>query len=127
MKRWLTTLILLFALVGGLLAGTPVFSGNAESGMSAMACCKKKSHNVKSISAAQLCCLINCNSQTPNPSGSSFNFSPSAIIISDSISNQFAPLLKKIRSLRTISYSFERKTFSRKFQPKYIQNHSFLI
>ena len=126
MKRWLTSLILLFALVGGVLAGTPLFANNAESGMSAMACCKKKFHDMKSVSAAQLCCAVNCNSSVPSSSSASFNFSTS-YINSDSIFKQIDLLFVKVKPFQAISYSFEHQVFTRKFQPKYLQHHSFLI
>lgn len=129
MKKWLTSLFLFFALANGVLAGTPVFSGNAENGMSAMACCKKKSKDcdAKSVSAAMLCCAVNCGNPAPNTPGASFNFSPVAVIISDSILKQIALLLNRGKLLQAVSFSFERKTLPQKFQPKYIQNHSFLI
>jgi len=129
MKKWLTSAFLLFALIGGVMAGTPVFSSNAENGMSAMECCKKKKKDcdAKTVSAAQLCCAINCGNSTPTPSGASFNFSTSYINIGDSILKQIALLLKKERPVQIVSFSFERRVFSQKFQPKYIQHHSFLI
>ena len=127
MKNWLTSLFLLFALASGVLAGTPVFSGAAENGMSAMKCCKKQSHNVKSLSAAQLCCAVNCDNPAPNAPGASFNFSPSSLIISDSILKQIALLLKKEKPVQAFSFSFERKILPQKYQPKYIQHHSYLI
>ena len=128
MKRWLTSLVLLLALVGGVLAGTPLFADNAESGMSAMACCKKKVNDcdAKTLSAAQLCCALNCNSLVPTSSSPSFNFSTS-YIVSDSIIKQIDLLFVKVKLVQTISYSFEHRIFSRKFQPKYLQHHSFLI
>jgi hypothetical protein len=130
MKKWLTSLFLLFAFASGILAGTPVFSGNAENGMSAMGCCKKKTKDcarAASPSAAQLCCVVNCNSPAPTSSCALFNFSPAVIIITDSILKQIAALLKKEKPVSAVRFSFERKTFSKKFQPKHIRHHSFLI
>jgi len=129
MKNWLTSLFLLFALASGVMAGTPVFSGAAENGMSAMECCKKKGHEAiaKSVSAARLCCAINCANPAPNAPGAAFNFSPSSVVISDSILKQIALLFALEKPVQTISFSFERKTLPQKLQPKYIQNHSFLI
>ena len=129
MKKWLTSLFLLLALVGGVLAGTPVFSGNAENALSAMDCCKKKTKDwdAKSGSAAQLCCAVNCANPAPISFGSAFNFSSSAIIISDSILKQIASLLGREKPVSKISIAFERETFSQKSQPKYIQHHSFLV
>ncbi len=129
MKNWLTSLSLIFALTSGLLAGTPVFSGNAENGMSAMECCKKKTKDcgAKTVSAAQLCCAINCGNPAPTAPGTSFNFSPVAVVISDSILKQIAALLNQEKPATQVAFSFERKTIPKKFQPKYIQHHSFLI
>ena len=127
MKKWLTSFFLLFALLGGVAAGTPVFSGNNENGMSAMKCCQKKSHLVKSMSAAQLCCLLNCGNPAPDSPGASFNFSPSTFVISDSILKQITLLLKKEKPVSVVFRASERKIFSPKFQPKYIQHHSILI
>ena len=129
MKKWLTSLFLFFALANGVLAGTSVFSGSAENGMSAMECCKKKTKDcdAKSVSAAQLCCAVNCNNPAPSSPSATVNFSPSVILISDSILKQIASLLGKEKPIQTISFSFERKIPSQKHQPKYIQHHSFLI
>jgi len=129
MKKWLTSLFLFFSLASGALAGTPAFSGNAENGMSAMECCKKKTKDcgAKSVSAAQLCCVVNCNNPTPISPGASLNFSPSSVVISDSILKQIALLFAQEKPVQTFFHSFECKTLPQKFQPKYIQNHSFLI
>jgi len=129
MKKWLTSLILFFSLASGALAGTPAFSGNAENGMSAMECCKKKTKDcdAKTVSAAQLCCAVNCSNPAPTAPGASLNFAPSSVVISDSILKQIALLFAQEKPVQKIFYSFERKTLPQKFQPKYIQNHSFLI
>ena len=127
MKKWLTSLFLFFALATGVVAGTPVFSGNAENGMSAMECCKKKKMGAKTISAAQLCCAVNCNNPAPSSPGASFNFSPSSVIITDSILKQIVSLFVREKPIQTVSFAFERETLPQKHQPKYIQHHSFLI
>ena len=129
MRNWLTSLFLLFALASGVLAGTPVFSGGAENGRSAMECCKKKMKDcdAKTVSAARLCCAVNCGNPVPTSPGASFNFSPSSITIGDSILKQILSLLERKKTVQTISFSFERETSSQKLQPKYIQHHSFLI
>jgi hypothetical protein len=127
MRKWLTSFFVIVALAGSVLAGTPLFTSNAESGMSAMECCKKKKMGANTQSAAQLCCAINCGNPVPNAPGASFNFSPSSIIISDSIIKQIALLLKREKPVSTVFPLPERKIFSQKFQPKYIQHHSLLI
>lgn len=126
----MTSLVLLFALAAGALAGATPFSGNAQNGMSAMECCKKKAKDCNgsdSMSAAQLCCAVNCNNPAPNSPGAPVNFSPSNIIISDSILKQIAALLKKEKPDQPILFSFEPKVLLKKLQPKYIQNNSFLV
>jgi hypothetical protein len=131
MKKCLTSLFLFFALAAGIVAGTPVFSGGAENGMSAMECCKRKAKDcdgAKTVSAARLCCAVNCNNPAPNAPGAAFNFSPSGLVIRDSILKQIALLLVREKPAQTaISFPFERKIFSPEHQPKYIQNQSFLI
>ena len=129
MKNWLTSFFLLFALASGALAGTSVFSDNAKNGMSTMECCKKKTKDcsAKTVSAAQLCCAINCGNPAPSSLGASFNFSPVAVIVSDSILKQIAALLNQEKPITKVAVSSERKTVPKKFQPKYIQHHSFLI
>lgn len=130
MKNWLTSMFLLITLTFGVLAGTPLFSAHAENGMSAMECCKKKKMDCGSsetMSTAQLCCAINCGNPVPTSPGTSFNFAPSAIVVSDSILKQIALLLGTTKPIRTNTTGGERKTFRQKFQPKYIQHHSFLI
>lgn len=129
MKRWLTSLFLLFALAAGALAGATPFAGNAQNGMSAMECCKKKTNDcgAKSMSTAQLCCAVNCGNPAPNSPGASFNFSPSGIIISDSILKQIASLLNKVEPDQPIQFSFDPEISPKRFEPKYIQNNSFLI
>ena len=127
MARLLTSLFLFLGLASFAFAGTPVFSGD-QNGMSAMECCKKHhADNIKNVSAAQLCCALNCNTQAPNSSSSVFNFSPSVVNVTDSVLSQIAFLLKKENSTVIASVSFERIAATPSFQPKYIQHHSFLI
>lgn len=128
MKIRLTSLFLILTLSSGVLAGMPLHTGSANSKM--MSCCKKAKSKEQSKEAniARLCCAVNCSDSVPTPSGTSFNFSPSAIIISDSIIKQIASLLLiKEKPTTTIAYSFGRVPLAQKFQPKYIQHHSFLI
>lgn len=131
MKNYLTSLFLLFTFAGGVLAGTPVISGVAENGMSAMNCCKKKINDcggAKTMSAAQICCVMNCSEHAPTgPSVAMLNFAPADTSISDSILKQIVALFKYEKPLQAVSYLFEQRNFPQKLQPKYIQNHSFLI
>lgn len=128
MKKWLTSLFLIMALVGGVLAGMPLHSENENSQM--MDCCKKakSKEQTKEANMARLCCAVNCSDSAPTPSGTSFNFSPSTILITDSLIKQIALLLfVKEKPKATVTISFERIPLPQKFQPKYLQHHSFLI
>jgi hypothetical protein len=128
MKKWLTSFFLLLALASGVIAGAPLHSGNMNS--QTMKCCKKMKNNgqVPASSLARLHCAINCTDSSPSPGGSSTNFSPSGIKISDSISKQIALLLSaKQKSLPTSAVKFECPILPRKIPPKYIQHHSILI
>lgn len=128
MKKSLTSLFLILALASGVLAGMPLHSGNKNSQM--MDCCKKAKSKEQSKEAniARLCCAVNCNDSAPTPSGTSFNFSPSVIIISDSIIKQIASLLFiKEKPTTALESSFARQIQTKKFNPKYLQHHSFLI
>ena len=125
MKKWLASLFLLFALAGGVFAGMPTHSEK----MGMMKCCDKakSNNNSQEISLARLCCAVNCTDSAPTSSGLSFNFSPSAVAIEDSISTQIADLFKIERVKSAISPLVELAGVKRSFQPKYIQYHSFLI
>ena len=128
MKKRLTSLLLILAFASGVLAGMPLHSGNESSQM--MDCCKKAKSKEQSKEAniARLCCAVNCSDSAPIPSGTSFNFSPSFFIISDSLIKRIALLLFiKEKPTTTIAFSFGRVPLAQKFQPKYIQHHSFLI
>jgi hypothetical protein len=130
MKNWLTSLFLLFSLAGGVFAGMPLHSGNANSQMK---CCKKmksaEQQQMPQMNMVRLCCVMNCSDTAPtNSSGASFNFSPSAIIISDSILKQIAALFPiKEEPISAAQFSHEREILPRRIPPKYVQHHSFLI
>jgi hypothetical protein len=127
MKKWLTSLFLLLALGGGVLAGTPLHSGKAGNQMK---CCKKvrEAKQFPQMKMVRLCCAINCSDTAPTPSGASFNFSPSAVIVTDSILKQIAALLAvEQKSAQTAVFSRQSDNLPRKIPPKYIQHHSILI
>ncbi len=125
MKKWLTSVFLLFGLAGGVFAGMPVHSEK----MGMMKCCDKAKSKDKSTEAsiARLCCTLNCSDSAPTSSGLSMNFSPSSVTIEDSIAAQIADLFKIERVKPTILPHIELAAIKRSFQPKYIQHHSFLI
>jgi hypothetical protein len=90
MTKWLTSLVLLLAIAGSTLAGMPLHSGEQEcsmSGMSGMSggmdCCAvaHMQSDTPEVSAARLCCAVNCpQSGTTAPGGSLQRISSVVII-----------------------------------------------
>lgn len=127
MKKWLTSAFLLFAFASGALAGLPTHTEQMRDSQMTMKCCKKDDGNSPKADAARLCCTLVCTDAAPTSSGFSFNFPPSAVIVSDSIAKQIAALFGFKKTVPSALISFERENFSQKTQPKFIQHHSFLI
>lgn len=127
MVRWLTSFALLIAFAGTVPAGAPISSDKGRSGMSAMECCKQKSMAPASVIAAKLCCAMNCAAPAPVPPVNVSNLAPPAVIDSYSILKQIASLLRARKPIQPALPAFDRVGLTPKFQPKYIQNHTFLI
>lgn len=128
MKKWLTTLFLILAIAGSALAGMPLHSENTNSRM--MKCCQKarSKEQSKEASLARLCCAVNCGDSAPTPSGTSFNFSPSFLIISDSLIKRIAlHLFIEEKQKLIIAILFQRIPLAQRLQPKYLKHHSLLI
>lgn len=127
MKRLLSSLFVLFALAGSILAGTPLHAGMMDKNM--MKCCKKAkgSEQSPSANAARLCCAINCNDPAPTSAVSSSNFSPAGVNVTESIVKQVAELLGKRRQYAPILVAIDSTPPVQSSPPKFIQHHSFLI
>ena len=128
MVKWIRQipfLLVLVALVGGVVSGTPLHSPNDKM----MKCCDKAKSKDGSpaATAADLCCAVNCSESVPTPSSASLNFSPSNAQISKSIAEQIAALFPKETTPLSTSPQYSREILRRTFQPKYIQHNSFLI
>lgn len=127
MKRLLSSLFVLSALAGSVLAGMPLHAGMLDKNM--MKCCKKAkgSEQSPSANAARLCCAVNCSDPAPTSSVSSFNFSPAIVNVSDSIARQITDLVGRRKQSSPILIRIESPPVSQSSHPKYIQHHSFLI
>lgn len=128
MARWLKSLFFVFVLCGSVLSGT-VF---ADSGMSKedclTKCCKRKAENVKSgqIDAASLCRAMNCTNPAPISTANSTQMNLVPLLVILKTFPIFRILLAsppKDNSQPKFAETVQLKTF----QPKYIQNQSFLI
>jgi hypothetical protein len=84
MAKWLTSLALIVALGGSVLAGMPLHSGEQGCSMGGdMDCCAKAQAQAgpPEVTAARLCCAVNCpSSGTTPPTSSIQRISPLAII-----------------------------------------------
>jgi hypothetical protein len=128
MRLRLTSLVLLFSLAGGVLAGMPLHSNEQECNMSSMAnmdCCMKAALGQGSdneVTAARLCCALNCSETGSKPSGVSVPQPLQLSVIPYSAATQ--PLLPVIAALRGTANSLSPPIGS---HPTYIRHHSLLI
>ena len=79
MTQLLTASILLLAMVGSVLAGAPPHSGEQHCPMNMEDCCET-AHSPKDapeVSAARLCCALNCNEPGTTAPASTFKIQPS--------------------------------------------------
>lgn len=79
MVKWLTSLALVLALAGGVLAGTPIHSGEHHCPMGGDDdCCAKAQSQDKTPEAyvARLCCSLNCTEQGATAPTGATNISP---------------------------------------------------
>jgi hypothetical protein len=90
MRKWLTVLVLMAAMLGGVLAGTPlpIHSGEGECPMMGMMdCCTKaqKSDDAPEAGAARLCCALNCSGPSRTTPAGAFNFSPPVAALQNAV------------------------------------------
>lgn len=125
MIRSVVIFLVLFALVGGVVSGTPLHSPNEMM----MNCCDKARSQDKTTEAyaSRLCCGLNCSESAPTSPGSTINFSPSNITIFKSIAEQIAAIFPTKQYQPSSSSRHSRGPLARTFQPKYLQHNSFLI
>jgi hypothetical protein len=83
--KWLTSLFLLAALGISAVAGMPLHSGEHECNMPGMKdgmdCCAKAhaQQDTPEVTAARLCCAINCSTPGTTPTGERLRLSPLAV------------------------------------------------
>lgn len=98
MLNWVTALVLLVAMAGGVLAGTslPMHADEHEACpmTGVMDCCAKAQlqPDTPEIRAAQLCCALNCSEPSPTTPSGTLNLSPQQGITLHSAPVPHAPL-----------------------------------
>lgn len=86
MAKWLTSLVLLVVMGASVLAGTPLHTGGRECDMKGMKdgmdCCAKAhaQGNAPEVTAARLCCAVNCQSPGTTPASSVLRVTPPATV-----------------------------------------------
>jgi hypothetical protein len=95
MRKWVTSFVLLVAMVTSVLAGTPMpmHSGEKECPMSGMMdCCEKAQmkSDVPEVRTAQLCCALNCTEPSPTTPSGTFNFTPSVAALESAVLPHFS-------------------------------------
>lgn len=128
MKRWLTSLFFLFALISSVPAGTPFSDGSMNNNVCPMKCCKKKSAKSTKPNSSEvaICRTFNCTTPSPLNSNSSAQISFAqnmAVIETLSI---FESLFELTSDQKTQPLFKETSKLSQ-IQRKYIQHQSFLI
>jgi hypothetical protein len=128
MAKWLTSLALLMVMGASVLAGTPLHTGEHECDMPGMkdgmdCCAKARSQgNAPEVTAARLCCAVNCQSPATTPAGSVLRVSSPAIVARHPAAIQI-PSVVPVSPLRFDSAS-EHPQHS---PPAYIQHLALLI
>jgi hypothetical protein len=129
MAKWLTSLALIVALAGGVLAGMPLHSEGQECAMSGMDghmdCCAKarKRAATPEVTAARLCCAFNCpSSGTTPPSGSIQRVSPLSVIAEHPATVQSSLIIPILRPPLDAAHAHLQNS-----QPTYIRHLALLI
>jgi len=130
MTKWLTSLILIATLGSSVLAGMPLHSNEQEcsmSGMSASMDCCAIAHtqgNTPMISAARLCCAVNCpQSGTSTPTTSLQRISP---LVAVTLHPSITRILTASPILKRQPFDLEHNLLQ-DFQPSYIRHLALLI
>ncbi len=125
MMKWITSLVLIAALAGSVLAGTPMHSDEHSCGMSGMMdCCETAlAQDGTSLAlVARLCCVMNCSQPgTTTSSAETSRIPSSAAFISYPTIPQSPLTVQSISSLRR-AQGFEQGT-----SPPYIRHLALLI
>lgn len=120
MMKSFTSLVLVTALSGSVMAGVPMHSHGNDPAM--MSCCKAaKDGDVPQASLAKICCAVNCPEPTPT-SGTTTAMSSQPTIAAIHPAVSLPPIALSHPTMR-----LEETHFLSSSQPKYIRNLALLI
>jgi len=125
MRQWLTSAILVVAMLGGA-TGAGVHGGESACPMSNLPdCCKKakSASGTPEVAMARLCCNLNCSETGSSGSNISSNVSPQPVISPHPIALTGA---KPFSSLLLTRW-YMQSSGSHDSKPKYIQHLALLI
>jgi hypothetical protein len=125
MKQWLTSAILVVAILSGA-TGAGVYAGESSSAMANLPECCKKAKSVidtPQVAMARLCCNLNCSETGSTGSSGSSSVSPQLSITPHPI--RLTPA-KPFSDLVLTRWLFQ-SSGSHDSQPKYIQHLALLI
>lgn len=126
MVKWSASLILIVALAGGAVAGTPLHSDEQGCPMMGMPdCCQKAQapSNTPAVQAARLCCALNCTSPGTTAPASSFQFSPLPVVVLHSAVIPRSAVVLNIKLLQSNS----PPGYQQDSHPAYIRHLALLI
>lgn len=125
MAKWLTSLVLIAALGGSALSGMPLHASERACNMAGMMdCCAvaRAQDDVPEVSAARLCCTINCPQPGTTPTNSFQRSAPLLVIALHPATIQ-PPLAVPGSRL----YSNSSQNYLHNSQPTYIRHLALLI
>ena len=128
MIKWLKTLFFVLVLSVNVFSGTPFLNSSMNERVCPMKCCKKKAKasDPKRSDAKYLCRVLVCAQNVPTTQSTSANVNLAPVYIASDTSGIFRVLFStRPKGQSHPAASIEPRL--RTFQPKYIQNNSFLI
>lgn len=126
MQKWLTAFFLLAVMIGGVLGGVPMHSGEKECAMTGMMdCCAtaQMQGDRPEVRAARLCCALNCTEPGTTVPGGSFRVSPQlAVALHGALVPPSAPLSNQAPARSNSPPGLQRQS-----HPAYIRHLALLI
>jgi hypothetical protein len=127
MKKWLVNSVLLLAVAGNAAIGMPLHTNEESCPMGEMDCCKKAAlaqNATPQMSAARLCCALNCSQDGTTPANNTNQPSPQPLSVGSAHPASIQPILPFLTVQR---YSYHSHGKPVESNPAYIRYLSLLI